>query len=258
MALLFVLVHVGLKGEAFGNVVLAQQDWPRHSTAVFRGTAAPGAPAMIEANEFKQTVSAEFTARLVSLGFEAFRGHKWVLSVTAPIRRVFALYNLKSLSLVPVWGFSFDFVPHLGAGDEVKWHRTARSAFLDLSYDPLDYTSNVHEWAVSRFDRLDEVRERAKYVSSRAVADAITFWDRVRTLENAADLFRDWRARPYVRFGFENYVQAPLAFAFVLARLGQADEARAWLERCFRNHVRSEAKRKLRGLLRVAINGGTG
>src|SRR3972149_5607935 len=88
---------------------------------------------MIEANEFKQTVNAEVTAPLVSLGFEAFRRHKWVLSVTAPIRRVFALYNLKSLSLVPVWEFSFDFVPHLGAGDEVKWHRTARSDLAPTS-----------------------------------------------------------------------------------------------------------------------------
>ena len=211
---------------------------------------------MIAAADFNQTVDAEFTARLVPLGLESFRRHKWVYSETAPIRRVFSLYNINSLVLVPVWGISFDFVPHLAAGDEVKWHRTARSAFFDLTYDPLDYTS-VHEWSIYRGDRIDEVRKRSQDVSSRAVADATSFWKRVRTLEDAGDVFKEWESRPYIRFGFENYVQAPLAFAFVLAHLGKTDEAESWLERCLGNDVRPEAKPKLRSLLKKAISEGT-
>jgi hypothetical protein len=132
--------------------------------------------------------------------------------------------------LWPKWGFSFDFAPHIGAGEKVKWHRTSKSALYDLSYDPIDYTRTLREWDISRYGKKNEIVRTAEQVADRAVAEAEGFWGRVSSLNDIVDLFEEWRSRQYVRFGFHNYVTAPLSYSFVLARLGRQSEAMEWLK----------------------------
>lgn len=207
---------------------------------------------MIPAVEFNDAASAAFTRHLAPLGFERLKGHRWVCSENAPLRRLFSLYSLKGLALAPTWGFSFDFVPHLGAGHDVKWHRTAKSAQFDLPYDPIDYTLDVDGWSLSRFDSLDALDTLADALAIRAVADAASFWGRISTVDDVPAVFEEWRTRRAVRFGFQNYVRAPLAYAFVLAHLGRMPEADEWLERYLAHDMRPDAKSVLRQRLRDA------
>jgi hypothetical protein len=195
---------------------------------------------------FNEVLSRVFARRLEPLGFEPCKGTRWVSSHQAPIRRIFALSGLKGLSTAPLWGFSFDFVPHLAAGDEIRWHRTAKSAWFDLSYDPIDYTREPRSWSLSRFDPIDTLEARAQVLAIRSVESATSFWARIRTMEDVPRAFEEWRDRPFVRFGFANYGHAWLAYAFVLARLGRRGEALEWLERYLERDIREEAKPLLR------------
>ena len=197
-------------------------------------------------------LDAAFTKRLVPIGFERIKANRWVHSGHAPIRRIFALSGLKGLSTAPVWGLSFDFVPHLAAGDEVRWHRTPKSAGLDLPYDPIDYTRDVKSWSLSRFEAAGALEKAAHSLAEKSIQSAVAFWARIGSLEDVPKVFEEWQTRPFVRFGFINYVHASLVYAFVLARLGRPSEASAWLERYLANDIRDEAKAQLRTRLSEA------
>ena len=201
---------------------------------------------LIPSAHFNEVLGRVFTSRLQPLGFESCKGNRWVCSDQASIRKVFALSGLKGLSTAPMWGFSFDFVPHLAAGDEVRWHRTAKSAWFDLSYDPIDYTREPRSWSLSRFDPIDTLEARARVLAIRSIESATSFWARINSIQDIPGVFEEWRDRPFVRFGFVNYGHAWLAYAFVLARLGRKSEASAWLERYLERDVRDEAKSLLR------------
>jgi hypothetical protein len=186
---------------------------------------------MMEAAEFNVTIDEIFSRKLNLLGFEAIRGHKWVKSNSGEIRQLFTLGSSRGVALFPRWGFSFDFTPHIGPRERVKWHRTPKAAAYDLSYDPIDYTRNIGEWTISRYGNENEIIKNAEQIATRAVSEAEMFWGRVHSLSDVADLFEEWRHRKFVRFGFDNYVNAPLAYSFVLARLGRKTEATEWLEK---------------------------
>ena len=205
---------------------------------------------IVPAEEFNKVLDSAFTKRLVPLGFERIKANRWVHSGHAPIRRVFALSGLKGLSTAPVWGFSFDFVPHLAGGDEVKWHRTAKSAWLDLPYDPIDYTHDMKSWSLSRFEPAGALEKAADGLAGKSTEAAVAFWARIGSLEDVPRVFEEWQSRPFVRFGFINYVHASLVYAFVLARLGRPSDATAWLERYLAHDIRDEAK----ALLRTRLN----
>jgi len=146
---------------------------------------------MMEAAEFNAAVGEIFTCRLAARGFESFKGRKWVNSDFGEIRKLFTLHSGRGVQLWPKWGFSFDFAPHIGAGEKVKWHRTPKSALYDLSYDPIDYTRTVREWDITRYGKKTEIIRTAEQVADRAVAEAEGFWGRVSNLNDVADLFEE-------------------------------------------------------------------
>ena len=55
---------------------------------------------------------------------------------------------------------------------------------------------------------------------------AKSFWAETATIDGLLKAFEAKRTRPFVRFGLDNHPQQSLAFAFVLARAGQREEAR--------------------------------
>jgi hypothetical protein len=95
------------------------------------------------------------TGRQLRGGYEAILGPerferagpmKWVRTRRPPIRDVIQVYALKGGMYTTRWGVSLDFVPHVVDGT-VRWHRTARSARIDLGYDPLDFVDpRVGAW----------------------------------------------------------------------------------------------------------------
>jgi len=63
--------------------------------------------------------------------------------------------------------------------------------------------------------------------------------------------FEAKKERPFVRFGFYNYVQGPLAYAFVLARVGRWADAEAEISRYLvGGRLREPVKSKLLQLLK--------
>ena len=61
------------------------------------------------------------------------------------------------------------------------------------------------------------------------VLNAEAWWGGVSSLEDLLRLVEALRTRPHVRFGFDDYVQQPLALACLLAKLHQMERARAEL-----------------------------
>jgi hypothetical protein len=185
---------------------------------------------MMNTIDFNITVGEVFSNYLLPVGFEKFDKQKWVRKCSDEMKQIFILGNSRGVALLPAWGFSFDFVPHLVSRKHVKWHRTPKAAKFDLFYNPLDYTRNVSEWQITLYGEKKDIIEKAEKVATQSVRDARTYWNRVENLHDIPAMFEEWRTREYIRFGFHNYVDAPLAYSFVLARLGRELEAREWLK----------------------------
>jgi len=208
---------------------------------------------MVPADRFREILRDAFDAPLRARGFDAVKPDKWVRSTKAPMRELVTLYTLKSLSAVPCWGFSLDFVPHLVRGDEIRWHRSPRSALMDLAYDPLDYTRDVDEWSVPRFGSVQGIQSRAEDIAARAISKADAFFARATTVEDVVALFEEMRTRPFVRFGFDNYPRNALAYAFTLASVGRWGAAGEWLQKYVTaEELRQETASQLEGLLKSA------
>ncbi len=208
---------------------------------------------MVPADRFHEILRDTFDAPLRARGFDEVKQDRWVRSTKAPIRELVTLYALKSLSSVPCWGFSLDFVPHLVRGEEIKWHRSSKSALMDLAYDPLDYTRDVDEWSVPRFGSVEEIRIRAAEIAERATSMADVFFARVTAVDDIVGLFEEMRTRPFVRFGFDNYPRNALAYAFTLANVGRWVAAREWLQKYIKSEgLSQETATQLEELLQSA------
>jgi hypothetical protein len=165
---------------------------------------------------------------VASLGVDGFVNVgplKWVRSVDAPIRQLFCFFQWKGGMLAPSWGLSLDFVPHV-AGSRLKWHRTPKNAIMDLRVDSRDRALDIP------FRRGPQaIQECAREVVRAAVAQATSFWDEYRTPDRLLDAFK-WLKQYYATpgLGFDNFVQHPLALAFVYARAGDLVQAYRELE----------------------------
>ena len=84
--------------------------------------------------EVHELVSGAVDAGLASRSFQSLKPLQWIDSSSTPIRRIFEYWQLKGGVVAPRWGYSFDFVPHLSGG-KLKWHRTEKSALLDVFID---------------------------------------------------------------------------------------------------------------------------
>lgn len=62
---------------------------------------------------------------------------------------------MKGASYVPIWGISLDFVPHV-AGNRLAWHRTDKSARMDLVYDPVDFDERWQERSRCKLQLFDK------------------------------------------------------------------------------------------------------
>ncbi len=197
---------------------------------------------LLPAKVIDEIVAPLLRAALEPHGFEAITPRKWVKSSSPPIRPIFELSAIGRgpSKLSPCWGFSLDYVPHVSGGS-VRWHRTPKTARFDICNAAIDAPSElpggsdillVHGPAVVRFGAADLI--------PRAVARALEFWNLAASEADLPAVFEYLKRRPTERFGFYNYVQHPLAYAFTLARLGRRADAKRELKRFLDFPIRTE------------------
>lgn len=188
--------------------------------AITKGSAREPEP-LLAAAVVRDALHAAFDSLLRKVGFERPKPLKWVRSTKVPIRELVEILPLKGAAVSARWGYSIDFVPHVSSG-RVRWHRTAKSALLDLVWDPLDF-AGLDGWTFSRFGVEAELASRAHAFAAKVCRSALGDLDRASQISDLPVLYREWAARPTVRFSIENYNQAFLVEAFVKAHLHQDD-----------------------------------
>jgi hypothetical protein len=112
------------------------------------GDMSVGASGWIRAAEMDDLIQVHFGRPLEKRGFAPTGHRRWVRSRVVHVRDVFEFISLGH-SLNPRWGFSLDYCPTV-YGDDLKWHRTAKGARIDVCYDPIDYVDppspEFHAW----------------------------------------------------------------------------------------------------------------
>ena len=190
-----------------------------------------------------EIVSSVADPLLVAAGFHSTKPRRWIRSF-APIRHIFEIVPMKGASYVPTWGISFDFVPHI-TGGKLAWHRTEKSARINIVYDPVDFDASWRERAcIDSFHGPEGPLSDAQRVLTTAIRQALEWLEPVRDLADALDRAEFLRTadRPGGRFGFANYVQQPLAYAFLLARNGAREDALKALDGWIASHELSELR----------------
>ena len=190
------------------------------------------------------------------------------------ICEVVRFWHTKGAGVTAVWGIALDFVPE-ATSTRLKWKREPQDLYLDLVWFPVDYDEAIRaesmerhkrvkdalnfgvlpkpermrmglEWYVSLLDPLDLFEARAHELATITAKEAVVFLDRITNLNDVANLLAFQRSYPYLGLGFFNHVQPPLAYAFLLARLGRAEDARkAYAEYGEKIHVGQAVRPKL-------------
>ncbi|MCA8919292.1 MAG: hypothetical protein KDB32_09460, partial [Planctomycetes bacterium] len=103
--------------------------------------------------------------------------------------------------------------------------RTPKSAMLDISIDPMDFGPNPSKYHMKYlFGPPGELKLRR--VAKDVIRDFVPLLNRVTTIADMVPVVERLKAYHARRFGFYNYVQHPIAAAFIYAKLGQEDLAR--------------------------------
>jgi hypothetical protein len=212
-----------------------------------------GWPAQIPVEELNQAMSRTLGSALGEHGFEHVAPRRWVRSSRAPIRDLLEVQALKGVSYAPAWGFSLDFVPHVTASGDTRWHRTPKSARFDLMYRPLEderlSASEINDWCFSPLATPEELQDDLARVTRLVQAHAIPFWERVRGIEDLPSVYREYRRRPSVGLPFTSFPPQVLANAFVLAKTGDRagrEELAEYIRMC---EVAPETAKRLEDLL---------
>ena len=173
---------------------------------------------LLSAADRDGVVAEHLRRRLAPLGLVEVTTLSWIDGSKPPVRRMFQLQLLKGAAIKACWGFSLDFVPHISAG-RVRWHRSSKSARLDVIVDPKDMPQASY---LRGHSRLDSDLER---LMPEAIKRAESDWKRGATLAGMLDLVRYLRDSRSNCFGYQMYTQLPLAFAFLSAKVGDKNEA---------------------------------
>ncbi len=189
-------------------------------------------------------------------GFERVGKRRWIRSTKTPVREGIQVSAIKGYSFTPTWFVSLDLVPHVTSTGQIKWHKTAQSARPDLLIDPFDEPDayDLDTLVVSGMQTATETKNAIKGSTVKAVPRALEWFARIGDFPSLTSLYEEARSRPVVRFGFDNYTQARLSFAFVLRAAGYdvlaEEEFNMWTQRCGRD-LPDATKDQLRTHLRA-------
>jgi len=191
-------------------------------------------------------VANSFDLPLTEAGFAKASARKYVRKRFIGARDVVKLHSDRG-SLILVWGFSFDFVPHIAGRftETVRWHRTDKSASTDLGYSGLGrFCSGPREpgATIELWRGESRLRQEAEFAKDQLLPRALAKLDSVRSLRDFRCLFEFEAREKY----FYNLPQVGLAYAFYLAKIGDEVEARRYMSEWLkRSHHREETQKTL-------------
>lgn len=201
---------------------------------------------LLSAAERDAIVAPHMRQCLAPLGLTQISPRTFIDGSRPPVRRMFELGLLKGAGMRTRWGSSLDFVPHISGG-RVCWHRSEKKALLDVIIDPKEEELRRLTF-IHGAERLHEDLNR---VLPHAVEKAKETWRRGETDRGLLSLVQEIREHNTNCFPFDNYTQLPLAYAFLLGKLGDLTSAEQELNRyASRSKLDSETAAKLRKLAR--------
>ena len=171
----------------------------------------------------RDTTIADYADGLLSpLGLTQIAPRIWIDGSAPPARRMFQFALLKGSGMKTMWGYSLDFVPHF-SGRDLRWHRTDKNARLDVVVDPRGLKQ------YSSLFGSDHLRRELEQHLPAAVNRAKETWTRGSSWEGMLEILEEVREPGTYCFGFYNYTQVPLAYAFLSAKVGNLAAAEAEL-----------------------------
>jgi hypothetical protein len=205
-------------------------------------------PALIDS-----VLAETFDVAMTQANFAKVGRRKYVRKRFVSTRDTVLLHSNRA-SLVLVWGFSFDFVPHISGRftETVRWHRTDKSANPDLRYSglgrlcsgPREPGATIDVWQGEA-----SLRQQAEQSKVQLLPKAIAKLDSVRNIRDLRPLF-EFEARENYFFNFRQLV---LAYAFYLAKVGDEGEARRYMSEWLKlSNQREETQRTLARLFEEA------
>lgn len=113
------------------------------------------------AAEMDELLDRVFGSKCISLGFQPAGKRKWVKARPDGTMEVIYVHSDRGFKYYPSFGLSFPWIPH-GDWKKVCWHRTPKSAVIDLGYEP-PKPQDSFAWAISK--EKTSAAERAESVS---------------------------------------------------------------------------------------------
>jgi hypothetical protein len=191
-------------------------------------------------------VAEVFDRPFTEVGFQKIRDRLYVRSRVHEINDVIEFWRDK-LNLNFLWGLSSSFVPHITNGVEnVRWHRTPKSAYRDLLYSGFGCQPQVG-WSIEATSGEDELRQSAWITRSEMLPKALKFFESFKKFHDLESVFRKFEEPNEFGWTFDTLTQVSLAYSFYLAKSGQEQKARQymskWLVRnsnAYREEIHSE------------------
>ena len=160
--------------------------------------------------EMDQLIERIFGPKCLFMGFSAAGNRKWVKVRQDGTMEVIHVHSDRGFQYYPIFGLSFPWIPH-GNWKKICWHRTPKSAVLDLRYQLPDSFA----WAIKR-GRI-EAAERAKIVSARLCEVCEPWFSKMLNEKNVLEELESRRASRE----FYSYVQVLTVYLFWQARTGK-------------------------------------
>jgi hypothetical protein len=175
---------------------------------------------------FNELINNTVTSELEEYGYKKTKEYKWIKSDNDEFRKGITGYSVKGMSKTFVWGVSLNFCPTYFNG-KLKWHKTEKSAdIIDINFNLLDY-ENPKDVTISCFSYNNEksLISETKKLIARVIIQSESFYRLIFGLKDLELLYLEKINRKYIRFGFENYPQTILSYAFLLKKIGKILEA---------------------------------
>lgn len=191
--------------------------------------------------EMDQLLGKIFGAKLTFMGFLPAGDRKWVKKRNDDAMEVISLHSDRGFIFYANFGLSFPWIPH-GNFKTVCWHRTPKSALIDLRYE----RPTGVDWSLPKGRTV--AAERAQIVSAEICETCGPWFSKMLNQDRLLEELKRLRTRP----GFINYVQCLTVDLFWRARVEKRCDLAPPVEAQLRSYFGEDGFLKVKCLLEQA------